>query len=453
MELPYDTLILVPRFHLKSALVKINIIQDILKDPNIRIALYSATSGLAETMLKDVKSTIRHPTLMTLFPEVVIPPGKKDIQWEKSTANMMTIRRDESEGSVPQECQVEAYGVGANIVGRHFDKHYYDDLVVPDYVSTQAQIDKLRDWYSYVQSILSPDGLEKMTGTRYHYSDLYNTVIEDKFYGKHVYVRQLETNGKFLYNYFDAKKLAKLRKRMSSYILSCQYYNNPIAKEDQLFPPPHPTFGVLPEGEYTYYIAVDPAATTKVYSDETAFSVGAFDRDKNMLYIVESFGVKKPGNEVAKIIIGLVDQYKPVKVGIEFALQEHLKYIIDTEVSKWEEVRKEKLPLYIASIPTTKQSKYDRIQWTLGAFVRGGQVQIKDNLHGLMVQMENLSPNYRGKDDLVDSASMLLLLIEGFGFYGNLKQEVPDWEPKNWFTIRELFKKKNVNTREGRFVK
>lgn len=454
IQMDIDTLLLVPRGHLKSSWTKIGIIQRILRDPNIRIGLFSATASLAEAMIKDVKMTICHPLLMRLFPDVVIDPGKDFRNWEKSTANMMTIKRDIEDGKKPQEEQVEAYGVGANIVGRHFDIHFYDDLVTPDFVSTVAQINKLRDWYALVQAILSPDGLEKMTGTRYHYMDLYGSILEEGYYGKHVYVRKVEEGGKPIYNYFNKKMIEKNRKRMGNYLFSCQYENNPISREDQLFPPPQPTFDVLPDGEYEYFVSVDPAATVKAYSDYTGIAVGAIDRKTNILYIVNCFGVKKTGDDIARLLIAINDKYHPIRIGIEYGLQEHLKYIIANEVSKVRDTINPGYSLPTEGIKISKQSKYDRINWTLGAMVRGGSVKVQADLHALMTQMENLTPNYKGKDDLVDAASMLPITARMFGFQPSEAEREP-WEAKGTFSFNEILEKfkQGKGTRNAKFIK
>jgi hypothetical protein len=412
-----------------------------------RIGLYSATAGLAETMLKHIKAYCRLPILIELFPEIFIDPGKNDSNYEISNANMLTIVRKGDPSELPQEAQVEAYGVGANIVGRHFDNHFYDDLVTKDNVTSPTQIDKILEWYEYVQSILSPDGVETMVGTRYHYSDLYGWVIENGIYRKRVFVRAVEENDKPIYTYFNKDRIQRYKKRMRPYIFSCQFNNNPVAKEDQLFPPPQPVYTDLPN-DLVCYVVLDPAATIQAYSDESAFAVGGWHKPSSTLFVLESFGVKKPGNELAQILIKLQLKYKPRTIGIEFGLQEHLRYIIDNEVSKYQEAVKQKLNLNIFPIPLTKQSKYERINWTLGSLVRGGQVKINPALKGLMQQMENLTPNYKGKDDQVDAVSMLPLLIADFGFKFNMEKHY-EYKPSEGYIINRLFPKLNKGGRNS----
>ena len=91
------------------------------------------------------------------------------------------------------------WGVGATIVGRHYDVIIMDDIINEQSCSTPEQIRKVRDWYSYIQSIKDPEGFELMIGTRYHFSDIYGTVIKECWYKDRVYIRRAVEDGKPIY--------------------------------------------------------------------------------------------------------------------------------------------------------------------------------------------------------------------------------------------------------------
>jgi hypothetical protein len=196
-------------------------------------------------------------------------------------------------------------------------------------------------------------------------------------------------------------------------------------------------------------MAVDPAATVEKYSDETAIIIAAIDHE-GMVYITQEFHGKWPGNETAKRIISLASTIKPRKVGIEFGLQEHLRYIIDSEKSNWEEANGRTLPMYIEPIKiTNRMNKFDRVNWTLGSFVKEGKVKIHESCVDLMAQMDKFNKNYAGKDDLVDAAAMIFTIADTFS-YRNYTKEIPEYVPRAWFTVEELGRQKS-NVRE-RFV-
>jgi hypothetical protein len=427
LEEESDKMILIPRRHAKTFWVKVRIIQLILKNPNnIRIALYSKTSNLVEAEMKSIVRMIQTPSLMALFPEEIPDPGKNMNGWERVTANMLTVKR--AGETVPQENQLEVYGAGATVTGKHFDEHFYDDILNEDDAHSPEGNRKTIEWYGYIQGVLEPGGSETVTGTPYHYADLYAYIEQEQIYGKHIYKRPGIVNGKPIYSFYTLKMHERLKKRMGPYLYSCQIMVNPIPSEDQLFPPPQPVWQspTLPglKETYKYYITIDPAASTQKYSDETAFAVAAIN-SAGWVYIVECFGVKKGGEEIARLLLQLNERYKPVKIGMEAGLQEHLATVIRLVKSQWEMVKKKSIALPLISMPIKRVNKFQRINLTLGSFVRQGKIFFHPTLHRLFEQMEKINPNYEGKDDLVDAVSMIFQLVDNFSFKS---WENPLWE-------------------------
>jgi hypothetical protein len=418
LEREGDKMILIPRRHAKTFWVKVRIMQLILADPDVvRVALYSKTSNLVEAELKSIVRMFQSPTLMSLFPEEIPDPGKNMNGWSRVTANMLTIKR--SGETTPQENQLEVYGAGATVTGKHFDDHFYDDILNEDDSNTPEGNRRTIEWYGYIQGVLEPGGTETVTGTPYHYSDLYHYIEQEKIYGDAVFRKPAIVNGKPIYSFYTLGMLDRMKKRMGPYMFSAQMMINTIPREDQLFPPPQPTWPTpnLPgkDEKYKYYITIDPAASVKKYSDETAFCVAAIN-SIGVVYIVECFGVKKTGDQIAQIVMQLNERYKPVKIGMEAGLQEHLATVIRMVKTQWEEGQGHPIALPLLSMSVKQVSKFNRINLTLGSFVRQGKIFFHPNLHRLFEQMEKINPNYEGKDDLVDSCAMVFQLVEQFSF-------------------------------------
>jgi predicted phage terminase large subunit-like protein len=407
-----DSLILVPRGHMKSTMLKIKVIQLILQNPMIRIGLFSRTAGLVEEQLSDIKRLMATPLLRRYFPELIPDPGPKYNGWQKATINQLTTRRHSDWGRIPQEEMIEAWGMGATITGRHYDVLVLDDIINEQSISTPEQMQKVRDYYSYLQAIKEPDGFELIVGTRYHYSDIYGVIIKEDFFGRRVWTRKAIEDGKPIYKFFTPAMLNRIRRRVGAYVWACQFENNPIPKELQIFPPPYPEFEHLPGGRYDYYMTVDPAATTKSYSDYTAIVVTALD-SKNRLFVVEGQAHKKPGNEIAEIIVSLIVKYKPRRVGIEYGLQTALGYIIEAKKIEYQKRTGESVGAHIVPIKIPRHiSKESRIERSLGSFLRDGRIFIHQSLNELKSQMEQFP---RGEhDDLPDALSMQFRLIEKF---------------------------------------
>jgi len=371
-----------------------------------------------EKSLVSIKLMLSTPIIQRLFPDIVPAPGKNYKNWERSTANLLTTKREEEDSKALGADQVEVLGCGSGMTGLHWDEIYLDDIIDPKTVTTAEQMEKSEVWWGYCQSILEVTGTITVIGTNYHYNDLYSKITRERQIAKeHIYKRPYKENGKILYSsWFREKDYEKIRKRQTNYIWSCQYELNPNPKEDQIFPPPQPVYTQLPADEYSYYIAIDPAATTEAYSDETGMVIAGVNKI-NQVWVVEALGFKKKGNEIADILIQKCLQYKPVRVGIEFGLQEHLRYIIESRKASWEAVHKETVPLNIFSVPISrKMSKGARINWTLGAFVREGKLYINERCTDLLHEMDHFTGKGNEKDNLVDATSMIFSIVENFAF-------------------------------------
>jgi hypothetical protein len=442
-----DKMILVPRDHMKSSWTKLQIVQDILNDPNIRILLASATKRLVTQELLDIKRILSTPVLRSLFPEIIPDPGKDFNGWEKSTEQELTIKRDPEAGYVPQGPQVLAVGVGANITGFHFDIAYLDDVLTEKNVTTADQIQKTIDWWGYLQPMLDTMAPVTVIGTPYHYADLYAVIEREKLLDS-IVKRPAIQNGKPIYKYFTIKSLmARKRKMRDDYKFSCQYMLNPTPIEEKIFPPPHPTTDRLPEGDYKYYITCDPAATTKAWSDHSGIVVGALSEERR-LTIVEAIKVKISGDRLADLLIKKAIQYNPKRIGIELGQQEHLKYIIGLKLDEYNRIHKTRIqfPLMPIKTPRTK-SKAQKIADTFGAFCRAGRCQILDTCVQLLQQMDMYTGRDADEDDLLDAAGMLFNCIESFAQH--LGIPIPEEDPN---TILGMFKPERP-TWEEKFVK
>lgn len=442
-------LIMLPRGHLKTALLICRIVQEILIDPNVRVHIYSITQDFVETNhLTAVKQHFENPLLNKLFPDVV--PPRPD--WEVDIKNRLTMRRVPRPGEIIMGDQVQVYGVGNTITGRRATRQYFDDLIDKATVRTPAQMENTRQWFSGAMPVMEPGGIRKMIGTPYHYADLYRAIEEEGIFDK-VHKMPIKVGGKYVCKWWNAKREKAFTRGMLPYDVRSQLYLDPMPIEDMAFPPPQPTYGKLPDDEYTWYIACDPAATTEKYSDETAIIVAAVS-GRGDVFITDEYHGRWPGNEIAKRLITLAAKIQPRKLGIELGLQEHLKYIVDAEKSNWEEVNKRTLPVYIEPIRVSnRQSKFDRVNWTLGAFVKEGKVKINERCVDLLGQMDRFNKNYTGKDDLVDAAAMIFQLVDIFSYRTYTKPDV-EVRLKDWFCMQDVLdaNKHRKTSWERRFV-
>jgi hypothetical protein len=446
LEMECDKGIFIPRFHLKTTWDNLRIAQKILKNPYRRIGLFSVTAHRAEQSLVWIKNIFRMEIVRRLFPDLVLEPGKYDRNWEKSTANELTIYRPDK-NIIVDGPQIVAAGSGMKITGSHIDDAHLDDIIDKDTVTTPEQFKKSEIWWEYINAVTEISGETTIIGTFYHYNDLYNKIIRERqIHRKHIYIRRLIENGKYIYpTWMNKKREAKLRKRFRPYIFSCQFMLEPTPDEDKIFPPPQPVYQALPEDQYQYYIAVDPAATIEAYSDETGIVIVAKNKI-NQIFVVEAFGIKAKGDKIADILIQKTIQYKPVKIGIELGLQTHLLGIIESRKSAFEIANKIKINMKIEPIKiSNRMKKGARINYVLGSFVRDGKCFINENLRNLIAEMDCFTGKGNEKDNLVDALCMIYQIIDSFAYrhWQENRREGPQ-------TFKEIFDE--ANRQNSKFI-
>ena len=206
IERDEDSLLLYPRNHLKSSWLKIYAIQLILKNPMVRIGMWTKTTKLARKELKSIKAYLRNKKLQKIFPDII----KKRFQVDN--AEELTVWRPDD--CAVQENQIEIWGVDSTVTGHHYDYHLYDDIIDQNSVKDAGQITQIRDWWEYMQNILDLGATEKIVGTRYHLMDIYGHIIlEGHYKPENMIIRSAIENGKPIYSMYTLSDLAKLKYR------------------------------------------------------------------------------------------------------------------------------------------------------------------------------------------------------------------------------------------------
>jgi hypothetical protein len=435
-----DTLQLYPRDHMKTSWVRVWCVREILKNPNIRIAYFSRTAGLARQGLAKMKQYLLNEALLFFFPELRVK------SWDVDTQDAFTVKRFSELGYVPPEPMVEGWGVEGTVVGKHHDRYVFDDIIDHTSTRTAAQIEKTASFWSMIQPVMDPDSVIKMIGTHYHYQDIYATVREQGvFKQRNIVVEQVEHNGKFLYKFYNKKKLERKRRSMTPYDFSCQYYNDPRPQEDRFFVPPYPIYmpQQFPE-QAKHYISVDPAATVSQHSDSTGICVAAVNKkDTSRAFFVEAKKYKEWPDEIAEIVVSKIAQYQPYRVGIELGLQQALQSLINVKLKEVQQQNPKLVTPEFVAIPPGKKEKADKINRTIAAFIRDGRALLRADSEGrvhaevdeLRKQMDFYNPNSeKNEDDVLDAAAMMIQTVEHFAqaHWFGYKEEPPPMFSFDW---------------------
>jgi phage terminase large subunit-like protein len=133
------------RDHYKSTIITYALtIQDILRDPESTVGIFSHTRPIAKAFLEQIKRELEtNEYLQDLFPEVLYKkPQTEAPKWSLDSG--IIVKRK----SNPKEATVEAWGlVDGQPTSRHFSHQIYDDVVTLESVNTPDQIAKTtRAW-------------------------------------------------------------------------------------------------------------------------------------------------------------------------------------------------------------------------------------------------------------------------------------------------------------------
>lgn len=344
LEEAHEELYLLPREHLKSTILTIaDTVRCILKNPNDTHLITNATLENAQSFLAEIKNNLLGGDLPLLFPEVLEDVTRTN-RWAEMSINVHRQTK-------VKEPTVSVAGVGASFASRHYNRIIYDDLHNEKNTESRDQIDKIIKWFQQVQSLVLKNGFQRVIGTVWEYGDLYEW-IEQNLPDYRVYTRKVKeepgTPGvkgdMFIFpKKWNEARLQKLKNTQNPFIYSCQYFNERVAEEDQLFKKQYFKYEnattITSQPTQNYFLCVEPASDiSKVLDQKTADSTamivcGVNDlRERRFVEIVRD---KLTPQDQIDMIFDLVQKWHINIVGIEtLAFQSYLEFNLKQEMQK-----------------------------------------------------------------------------------------------------------------------
>lgn len=161
-------LILIPRGHLKSSLVTIAwTIQQLLRDPDVRILIRNAVWDQARRFLGQIQGYLEDSKLPLIF-------GQFTSQKKVWTKDEIEIRQRKVRKASPS---IMTAGLETSLTGLHFDIIIDDDLVNDKNTATKEQVQKVIDVYNDSFNLLDRGGTHVVVGTRWNVKDLYGHIL------------------------------------------------------------------------------------------------------------------------------------------------------------------------------------------------------------------------------------------------------------------------------------
>lgn len=243
-----NTLVLLPRGHLKSKLMAYKTAWELTRDPTATILYASATAALAQKQLHLIKRVLESHTYRKYWPDMIHPEESKRERW---TAEEIAVDHPLRAKEGIRDPSIKAVGLTTNFTGFHATNVKLDDIVVPKNAYTEEGRQKVANLISQLASIKEPESTMDCVGTRYHPKDQYDTFLNQRYYvydesdeviGEEAlwdsYMRVVEQDGEFLWPRkrrddgkafgFDMNVLSKIKAEYEDRSqFWAQYYNNP----------------------------------------------------------------------------------------------------------------------------------------------------------------------------------------------------------------------------------
>jgi hypothetical protein len=170
LEHPHNRkLIVTPRGTFKSSLCVVSYSLWLLtNNPNLRILITSELYTNSKNFIREIKAHIESEKFQSIYGSWRGPV------WHESEIIVKARTKNYKEASIT------AAGVGTIKVGQHYDVIIMDDVNSNQNSDTIEKAKKVVDYYRYILSILEPDGIMAVIGTRYSEADLIGHILSNE---------------------------------------------------------------------------------------------------------------------------------------------------------------------------------------------------------------------------------------------------------------------------------
>lgn len=351
------------REHYKSTIITFGLtIQDILRDREITVGIFSHTRPIAKKFLLQIKTEFEtNDDLKALYPDVLWGNPKAEApKWSEDEG--IIVRRE----SNPKESTVEAWGL---VDGQPTSKHYrllmYDDVVVRESVTTPDMIQKTTTALEQSYNLGAHGGIRRAVGTRWHYNDSYRTLLDRGTFKSRLYNGTVDNCG-------DIKKpvlitpqaMAEKRKDMGAYTFACQILQNPKQDATDGFQESWLEYWAPDKGRgLNTYILVDPANSKKEHADYTCMWVVGLGPDENF-YVLAVIRDRLNLTERTNTLFKLHRTWKPLEVRYE-------QYGLQSDIAHMQKVMTDVKYRFKITPVGGKLSKPERIKRLMPLFEQG----------------------------------------------------------------------------------
>lgn len=371
--------VLWPRGHLKSEIANFALnMQDIIRDPSIRIMVRSGEDGLAEKLIASIKRTIEiNPEFQTYW-GTLGPPQPKEEVWSKSAMQVL------SEVRQSEDPTIVALGMKSSATGKHCNKAVFDDVVT---LQNEAHQEPVINAVQDMIFVTDPGFKALDIGTLYRENDAHALFIRPTGglydFCSFMVATVLDANNKPIWPEVVNDRELSLRRAMckgSDYRWFCQYWNNPYLAKVEGFHSAwwqeytEPPVELAVREHLNIYMTVDTASQVRKANDFTAVVVQGQTKDAASRYILDGIRDKIPYDRIAEELVSRAKAWQQVarrgggsfRFGIEqVAFIEHLQNALR------DEMRRQGVSFAIEPLKHGNKPKPERIRRLMNPYSNG----------------------------------------------------------------------------------
>ena len=372
------------REHYKSTIITFaGSIQEILKNPEVTIGIFSFNKPTARKFLRQIKYELEtNVRLKALFPEILYAdPKGESPRWSEDGG--IVVKRVGN----PKEATVEGHGlVDGQPTGAHFLLRVYDDVVTLESVTSPEMVQKTTAAWSLSDNLgaRAETGLARAwhVGTRYSFRDTYQDMLDMKAVIPRIYAAT--DNGLIGGTpvFLSPEVWADKKKKQISQVLAAQMLQNPAAGNEATFKKEWLRFLDIRPATLNVYILCDPASSRKKGSDRTAIAVIGIDAGDNK-WLLDGYHHRMQLAERYNAIKGLRKVWSAMP-GVQVVRVGYERYGMTSDLEYFDEaMRRDKDIFELVELAWPREgpgSKIDRVQrlepdFRSGRFYLSAQVE------------------------------------------------------------------------------
>lgn len=403
------------REHYKSTIITFaGAIQEIVRDPEVTIVIFSHTKPVARKFWRQIRDELeKNEDLKRVYSDVLWQDPRKDApRWAEDSG--LVVKRTKN----PKEATLEAHGlVDGQPTGGHWTLRIYDDVVVPESVTTPEMVAKTTSAWELSDNLGARledgnAGPAWHVGTRYSFADTYHDIMSRCALKPRIH--PATDNGRP-----DGKPVlltealwAQKKINQGPATIACQMLQNPAAGKQASFDKAWLSFQEVRPATLNVYIMVDPANSRKKESDNTAIAVVGVDVAMNF-WLLDGARHKMGLQQRWLALRNMRRKWlrmpgvQLVKVGYErYGMQSDMDFF-ELEMQKPGEEHFPIEELAWVYNDTSGQSKKDRVERLQPLFLQG-------KFHLAAVCKRKMPARGSNGAELLDAQGNVLMVLEDF---------------------------------------